>query len=254
MNGGVSGWFGRLGSAWTNTVDTLGYELNGIFGQMTAEDKTQHAITTLLTNLHMRSNSVTDEQKKYLILTFAALADSAGLLGSVSSKLNGMTRQDLKEEIKFMGGDGVLDAWIPFLDNFGDVDGVKPYPWKSSTEQQKTINYANYHRYGLSNVPYDEYPAVLHEGEAVLTASTANELRNLLDEYRSNSQSIAVIDASINNQTTALLDKLNDVIGAITNINTNNGFTSMATIDQNNARYRLMNSMTHMVSTKDILS
>lgn len=34
----------------------------------------------------------------------------------------------------------------------------------------------NYHAYGLDRVPYDDYPALLHEGERVLTASEARAM------------------------------------------------------------------------------
>ena len=38
---------------------------------------------------------------------------------------------------------------------------------------EDTKSFLSSHRYGLAEVPYDEYPSLLHEGEAVLTASTA---------------------------------------------------------------------------------
>lgn len=71
------------------------------------------------------------------------------------------------------------------------------------------------YRTGLSFVPYDNYLANLHEGEAVLTASTANELRNLVVEYReTNTQSIN-FEAIIQTQTLDLVSKLDEVISAI---------------------------------------
>ena len=71
-------------------------------------------------------------------------------------------------------------------------------------------------RYGLSRVPYDNYLANLHQGEAVLTASTAGELRNLVTEYRESNRSSINFEAIIQTQTEALVAKLDQVINAIT--------------------------------------
>lgn len=117
---------------------------------------------------------------------------------------------------------------------------------------ENAINFYG-HRHGLAEVPYDEYPSLLHEGEAVLTASTANELRNLLDEYRSNNQSIITIDATLQNQTVQLVNKLDEIISTINNLNSGNSITSTSSLDQQHARNRLLSSMTHMTNTKDAL-
>lgn len=78
----------------------------------------------------------------------------------------------------------------------------------------------NLHREGLNKVPYDNYPALLHENETVLTASTANELRNLTDTYRETSQQSISFDTIIQNQTSALISKMDQIITAISNSNT----------------------------------
>lgn len=67
------------------------------------------------------------------------------------------------------------------------------------------------YRVGTDNIPYDNYPALLHEGEAVLTASTANELRSLIDEYRETKNDSAKISQAIENQTAVLVEKLNAI-------------------------------------------
>ena len=108
-------------------------------------------------------------------------------------------------------------------------------------------------RQGLSKVPYDDYPAILHEGEAVLTSSTANELRNLLTEYRANNQAVITLDTTIQNQTVELVAKLDEVITAINSSGTI-GATSTTSIDQANAIQKLQYSMTHVVSTKSALN
>lgn len=108
-------------------------------------------------------------------------------------------------------------------------------------------------RQGLAKVPYDDYPAILHEGEAVLTSSTANELRNLLTEYRTNNQAVITLDTTIQNQTVELVAKLDEVITAINSSGTI-GATSTTSIDQANAIQKLQYSMTHLVSTKSALN
>ena len=106
-------------------------------------------------------------------------------------------------------------------------------------------------RQGLAKVPYDDYPAVLHEGEAVLTSSTANELRNLLSEYRANNQAVITLDTTIQNQTVALVSKLDEVVSAINATGTVGGASTSA-IDQANALSKLQYSMTHLTSTKSL--
>lgn len=77
------------------------------------------------------------------------------------------------------------------------------------------------YRKGLNKVPYDNYLANLHEGEAVLTASTAGELRNLITTYRETSNQGFIVDAAIANQTTILVAKLDEVVKAVQAINGN---------------------------------
>lgn len=109
------------------------------------------------------------------------------------------------------------------------------------------------YRNGLAEVPYDNYVASLHEGEAVLTASTANELRNLLDEYRANNESMASLDAIVQQQTADLCAKIDEVINIVSELQVGGYITSSA-VDQSTARGLLKSSMIHMRSTKDALN
>lgn len=97
-NGGVGGFFHDFGQSFSQVWDTLGYELGTNFGEMNATDRTKHSLNTLKTNLDMQNTS--KESFKWLTLTFAALADSAGLLDAVSSELGGITREDIKFMVK----------------------------------------------------------------------------------------------------------------------------------------------------------
>lgn len=105
----------------------------------------------------------------------------------------------------------------------------------------------HFHRQGLNMVPVDNYPAILHQGEAILTAATANELRNLLDEYRNTSRQSVQFDIIIQNQTTALVNKMDEIVRAI-----NNNTPMFPTTDRaENARKIIQNSMTKLKSTRD---
>lgn len=90
------------------------------------------------------------------------------------------------------------------------------------------------YRTGLDRVPYDDYPALLHEGEAVLTADTAFELRNMMstmkdiqngsmveeiasgmnsmsNEYKEAREDSAKIERAIQEQTSALVQRLDAI-------------------------------------------
>ena len=103
-------------------------------------------------------------------------------------------------------------------------------------------------RTGLNKVPYDNYPALLHEGEAVLTADTANQMRTMIDEYRETRSQMQNIDVIIGEQTNALISKMDEIIKRmrIGNI----GETLSDSPAQLKAKERLMDSMLHMYSTK----
>jgi hypothetical protein len=102
------------------------------------------------------------------------------------------------------------------------------------------------YRTGLSEVPYDDYPALLHEGEAVLTASTANELRNLITEYRDTTTQAINFDTIVQTQTETLVMKIDEVISTM---RTTSGLTSVSSTNPK-LNERLTNSMTYMRSTK----
>lgn len=247
-NGGVGGFFHDWGQGISQTWDTLGYELGGA---KTATGKTLHSLNTLRTSLDMK-NASTGTIEQYL-WTFAMLADSAGVLnGEVSEELGGITRDDIKAYMKENHrSEESFDEQISWLKDLKDVDGVSTLPWKSLDEQQSIINWDNYHRYGLDKVPYDNYPAVLHEGEAVLTASTANTLRNLLDDYQQTSTQAVNFDTIIQTQTSALIAKMEEIITVISSGNAlSSNFTS--TPEQTNARTLLKHSMLHFTSTKSM--
>lgn len=101
------------------------------------------------------------------------------------------------------------------------------------------------YRQGINDVPADQL-AYLHQGEAVLTASTANELRNMTDTYRETTTQSANIDAIIQNQTSALITKMDEIIRAILT-----GTTGTTGNNVNTSNTKLWNSMINIQSTKN---
>lgn len=119
----------------------------------------------------------------------------------ILSALNSSSGSDAKTYLKVLksyglGWDQLPDATkTSLIEKFGDDVGS--------------------YRSGLGYVPYDNYLANLHEGEAVLTASTANELRGLVSEYRESRSSQINFEAIIQTQTETLVAKLDQVISVI---------------------------------------
>lgn len=109
----------------------------------------------------------------------------------------------------------------------------------------------NLYRTGLNEVPYDNFPALLHEGEAVLTADTANQLRVMIDEYRETRNQMQNIDIIIENQTEALVLKMDDIL---TYLKSRGGGMLPDSESQIRGKERLKWSMLHQISTKSMQS
>ena len=120
--------------------------------------------------------------------------------------------------------------------------------WMGFPSEDELKSEFNLHRYGLNEVPYDDYPAMLHQGEAVLTANTANVLRDLLSEYQETSTQAVNFDTIIQTQTSALIAKMEDIINVISS---NSGSNFKPSTEQTKARSILEHSMLHLTSTKN---
>ena len=240
----------QFGSAWNTTTRWLGV---GTFGwtrdtaQINRDD-----FSYFREKIRMLGGGPTKAGAKDALLTWTLLLASADRLGDID-ELKDITKSDLKGMVEASGVSP--SSWDKYLDE--TVRGIGYLPNKNEKEDQTYIDWnklgIEYHRYGLDDVPYDNYLASLHEGEAVLTTSTANELRNLLNEYRANNASMANLDTIIQQQTADLCIKLDEVIDNISNLQIG-GYISSSTIDQTTARQLLKNSMVHMRSTKDALN
>ena len=211
-----------------------------------------------------------DFQKKALI-AFAIALDHDDMLSGTFDKLGIQfnSAADIKSTIKDLGYT-VTDVFAAFdglmasdLDGY-PADGkggytdlhqlrysmntVKKY-FDLTPEEEELYRKIGYHRQGLDSVPIDNYPAILHQGEAVLTAATANELRNLLDEYRDTTQQTVNFDNIIRTQTQDLITKMDEIKQVMINSSSSIGnFTD--TLQQTKAKEILYTSMKHVHSTK----
>lgn len=139
------------------------------------------------------------------------------------------------------------DTIKSYIDTYKNATGQTDYNSLSGQAKNyidramEKYNISSY-RQGTNEVPEDQL-AYLHQGEAVLTASTANELRNMTDTYRETTTQSANIDAIIQNQTSALITKMDEIIRVIT--------TGVGTPEtQNTASNKLYDAMRTMSSTK----
>lgn len=241
----------KLGAAWNTTtrwlgVGTLGWSRN--LAQINNDD-----FGFFKEKLKMLGEGPSKSGAKDALLAWTLLLASANRLSDIQ-EFNGISNADLKAMVEASGV--APSSWDKYLEN--TIKKVGYLPNKTEKEDQTYIDWKKlgieYHRYGLDEVPYDNYPAMLHQGEAVLTANTANELRNLLDEYKNNNQATANLEAVVNQQTNDLCNKLNEVVVAISRIGVSNGISTMASLDQAKAQNLLKNSMLHIRSTKDALN
>lgn len=128
------------------------------------------------------------------ILTAAYIGgkiNDESISGPITEQL-GIPWYTSKEDInKFMESAGIVNASdLKSTMRFLGSKEVDFYPRSSGgnyyaypTEEQLKSEF-NLHRTGLNRVPYDGYPALLHQDETVLSASTATELRQLIEDYR----------------------------------------------------------------------
>ena len=195
---------------------------------------------------YMQSNDYTAENTAKALLAWLMIADASGVAEDV-----GWDTAKIKAAFPTVyADDGDASWWINNIRGMGIF--MNSHPIGDNTDRfwnpkyNYPISFDKYHRYGLSSVPYDNYPAILHQDEAVLTASTANELRNLIVEYRETNHQAINFEAIIQQQTTSLVNKLNEVVTAINNINIGTGNNNRLSIVRN----KLNNSMITVTSTK----
>lgn len=230
----------RLGSAWNTTtrwigVGTLGWTRDT--AQINKDD-----LGFFREKIRTLGGGPTKDAASDALLVWTLLLASAGRLTDIDA-FKDITNDDLKQMVEESGV--APSSWDKYLND--TVKSIGYLPNKNEKEDQTTIDWdklgINYHRQGLDEVPYDNYPAMLHEGEAVLTASTADELRNLVVEYRESETQNIKFDTIISDQTNALVQKMSEIIEVIQS--QNNYSTSSSSWSE-----AVKTSMRNLVSTK----
>lgn len=192
IGGNVASFTNNISTWWSDTADANKKRLNNL-------------------KIALDQQSFDEKTKTEYVLAWALLADSVNELSGL-----GMSRDELKSWVESEEGPSVINA-------MGKIGKAPLYVYQPHDSYDRKIDSIsksyldviaqwNYHRQGLDYVPKDDYPALLHQGEAVLTASTANELRTLVDEYRSTNKESISFETIIQNQTSSLISKMDEML------------------------------------------
>ena len=221
----VTSWIGIGTLGWTRGLADINQDDFNHF---------RHKVQTL-------GGGPTKDAAKDALMVWTLLLASANRLSDVPELAN-ITKSDLAAMVKDTGI--APSQWDNYLNS--TIKDIGYLPNKTNKEDQTSIDWSglgiNYYRQGLDYVPEDNYPALLHQGEAVLTASTANELRTLVDEYRNTNKESISFETIIQNQTSSLISKMDEMLQfmrsttGVTNTDWRNGF--------------ITNSMKYVKSTK----
>lgn len=185
---------------------------------------------------------MTDSDNVHNITTNKAIQEALGLDSSFS-KTDWTTAANYIESAINSNDNDTTNNYLAQAKAMGLTYDVLSKMSPELTKQLNDKGISSY-RQGTNEVPEDQL-AYLHQGEAVLTASTANELRNLTDTYRETTTQSYNLDAIIQSQTSSLITKMDEIIRAITT------GTSTPTSDTNKASSKLWNSLTYIQSTKN---
>ena len=222
IGGNVASFTNNVSTWWSDTADANKKRLNNL-------------------KIALDQQSFDEKTKTEYVLAWALLADSVNELSGL-----GMSRDELKSWVESEQGPSVINA-------MGKIGKAPLYVYQPHDSYDRKIDSLsksyldviaewNYHRQGLDYVPEDNYPALLHQGEAVLTASTANELRTLVDEYRNTNKESISFEAIIQNQTSSLISKMDEMLQFMRST------TGTTTTDWRNGF--ITNSMKYVKSTK----
>ena len=188
-------------------------------------------------------NFVTSDQGAKYLSEKDSLSNLYGDEGYYSTLSDDQVQQYISSALQ---ADDTDDAkgYLKILKSYGLTWNKLPSGVQSKLSDSFGDNISSY-RQGINDVPADQL-AYLHQGEAVLTASTANELRNMTDTYRETTTQSANIDAIIQEQTSSLITKMDEIIKVILT-----GTTNTTGNTTNTSSARLWNSMINMQSTKN---
>lgn len=184
------------------------YKTNNLLGWGVSRKDRNQASYEYIRNA-LNGEDLTPEEYAKANLAWLMIADASGVI----SDIDGWTSEDIKGAFKSIyDNDEDAAYWVNLMTEWGQFKNPQmTTEFGKNMKYKIPTNFERYHRQGLDEVPYDDYPAILHEGEAVLTASTANELRNLIDEYRTTTNQSINFETIIQNQTASLINKLEQI-------------------------------------------
>lgn len=189
----------------------------------------------------LRLSGLSESEREDYLLAFELLLASGGRLSDL-----GISKSELKDYVEAENGPSVINA-MKLIDST-NLYGQKPQNNEGIINNldggfvDSTLKGWHYHRQGLAEVPYDNYAAMLHAGETVLTASTTAAINDMVMEYRNSQNQNYSLDAAIQNQTAQLIQKMDEIIH-----NMNLMSTTQRPI--NTASEKLRNNMLSMTSS-----
>ena len=208
---------------------TYAQAISNIYGESLTAEQSENIVATLETMAKARS-AYESSQSKFKDRWESIASENAGKsteeLIAIYSDAYG---KDLASALQYDGDNVLMQNGIPVL-KYMKSDGSATY---------NPEYYAGKFLSGLSYVPFDNYPALLHTGERILTAKEASAYNDLssyavetLSNSISNSDSSEIeqvftnsiisgnegLDDSINSQTTELSSKLDTIITMFTEL------------------------------------
>ena len=235
---------------WGNVTSGIGMGFSKIF--QGKNDQAKNYIQWMLTSDIFEN--LNDTSKYVALLTLAMEYANQNRLDAFNKGIQEFGQKDFSITSNEDLGKAVISTGLDksYFENMGKK--LKNAGWNLDGKMFEDIDAKKFglegingFRYGLNEVPYDDFVARLHEGEAVLSASTANELRSLLDEYRQTNQQAVNFDTIIQQQTSDLIYKMDEIISTINGVNVN---TANYKENQGKGKALVKNSMTRIQSTK----
>ena len=182
----------------SKAVETIGKVFDTVFGPV---------ISVIKTVIKWWKKLIGQKDKKKFKVE-APFSKQLQAMKDVYNKWKDILGQKVKKTFKVAkeGFKAVLDSMKSIYNKWKDILSQKAKK-TFTVENRKTSSGGNGHRIGLREVPYDGYEAVLHKGEAVMTAAEVNKLKKnettvnggalTVNVYGSNNMSVTELAAAV---------------------------------------------------------
>jgi hypothetical protein len=171
---------------------TYAQAISNIYGDSIGEEQASNIVATLET-MAKAKESYAKAQSKFKDKWESIVADNKGKtteeLISIYSDTYG---KDIASALQYSGDSIVMENGIPKL----------KYTKSDGTETYNPEYYAGKFKAGMTRIPFDEYPALLHEGERILTAKEATAYNDL------SSYAVESLSNSINNTDSSEIEQV----------------------------------------------